>query len=174
MTARVPFAERGGRLRGVLDLATGCYPAFLFGGSLGSLLPAFHFHDVTREWLAPRLQFLADNGYRGVACDEIARLVIDGTRPAPRSVALVGASPRRGSVGRAILGNIRKANFRGEFGLVNQRYVAIDGVATTGSLSKLAFAPELVVITAPARAIPGLVDEAVARPACLSTFVKAS
>jgi hypothetical protein len=35
----------------------------------------------------------------------------------PRSVALVGASPRQGSVGRAILGNIRKARFKGEFGL---------------------------------------------------------
>ena len=88
MTARVPFAERGGRLRGVLDLATGCYPAFLFGGSLGSLLPAFHFHDVTREWLEPRLQFLADNGYRTMSCDEIAHVVIDGARLAPRSVAL--------------------------------------------------------------------------------------
>src|SRR5712671_3807419 len=88
MTARVPFAERGGRLRGVLDLATGCYPAFLFGGSLGSLLPAFHFHDVTREWLEPRLRFLLDNGYRTVGCDEIARLVIDRTSLAPRSVAL--------------------------------------------------------------------------------------
>jgi hypothetical protein len=88
MTARVPFAERGGRLRGVLDLATGCYPAFLFGGSLGSLLPAFHFHDVTREWLEPRLRFLVDNGYRTASCDEIARLVIDGAHPGARSVAL--------------------------------------------------------------------------------------
>jgi acetyltransferase len=79
---------------------------------------------------------------------------------APRSVALVGASPRPASVGRAILGNIRKASFRGELGLVNPRYAAIDGVATAGSLGKLAFAPELVVITAPAKAIPGLVDEA--------------
>jgi acetyltransferase len=78
----------------------------------------------------------------------------------PRSVALVGASPRQGSVGRAILGNIRKANFKGEFGLVNPRYPVIDGVATTGNLGKLAFAPELVVITAPAKAVPGLVDEA--------------
>ncbi len=88
MAARVPFAERGGRLRGVLDLATGCYPAFLFGGSLGDLLPAFHFHDVTRDWLEPRLQFLVDNGYRTVGCDEIARLVIDGVHPGPRPVAL--------------------------------------------------------------------------------------
>jgi hypothetical protein len=88
MTARVPFAERGGRLRGVLDLATGCYPAFLFGGSLGDLLPAFHFHDVTREWLEPRLQHLVENGYRTVTCDDIARLVVDGVRPGSRAVAL--------------------------------------------------------------------------------------
>jgi acetyltransferase len=78
----------------------------------------------------------------------------------PRSIALVGASPRTASVGRAILINIRKAGFNGEFGLVNPRYAAIDGVAAVGSLGQLAFAPELVVITAPARAVPGLIDEA--------------
>src|SRR4051794_165231 len=79
---------------------------------------------------------------------------------APHSVALVGASPRHGSVGRAILNNIRKAQFKGEFGLVNPRYHEIDGVATVGSIAKLAFAPELVVLTAPARTIPDLIDEA--------------
>ncbi|MEA2795864.1 MAG: acetyltransferase [Bradyrhizobium sp.] len=78
----------------------------------------------------------------------------------PRSVALVGASPRRTSVGRAILGNIGRANFKGQFGLVNTHYAEIEGVATVGSLGKLPFGPELVVITAPATAIPGLVDEA--------------
>ena len=88
MSARVPFAERGGRLRGLLDLATGCYPAFLFGGPLGDQVPAFHFHDVTRDALEPQLQYLADNGYRTVGSDEIARLVIDGVRPGPRAVAL--------------------------------------------------------------------------------------
>jgi len=88
MTARVPFAERGGAARGILDLVTGCYPAFLFGGSIGDQLPVFHFHDVTREWLEPRLLYLSANGYRTIATDEIARLVIDGVRPGPRSVAL--------------------------------------------------------------------------------------
>jgi hypothetical protein len=83
----VPFAERGGAVRGILDLATGCYPAFLFGGPIDAL-PVFHFHDVTRAWLEPRLQYLVDNGYRTVTCDEIARLVIDGVDPGPRSVAL--------------------------------------------------------------------------------------
>src|SRR4029077_10291756 len=78
----------------------------------------------------------------------------------PRSVALVGVSPRKGSVGRAILGNIHKSKFKGQFGLVNSHYSEIDGVATVSSLSKLPFAPELVVTTAPAAAVPGIIDEA--------------
>ncbi len=78
----------------------------------------------------------------------------------PRSVALLGASPRQGSVGRAIVGNICKAKFKGEFGLVNPNYSEIDGVAAVGSLEKLPFVPELIVITAPAAAIPDIIDRA--------------
>ena len=78
----------------------------------------------------------------------------------PRSLALIGASPRRGSVGRAILHNIQKAGFKGEFGLVNTHYADIDGIAAVGSLGRLPFVPELVVITAPAAAVAGLIDEA--------------
>src|SRR4051794_24319122 len=79
---------------------------------------------------------------------------------APHSVALVGASPRHGSVGRAILNNIRKAHFKGDFGVVNPRYPEIDGISTVRSIQKLTFAPELIVITAPAQSIAGLIDEA--------------
>ena len=92
---------------------------------------------------------------------------------APRSVALVGASPRQGSVGRAILDNIGKAKFTGDFGLVNPRYSEIDGVAAVGSLVKLPFVPELVVITAPAKSIPGLIDEAGRRGAAGAVIVSA-
>src|SRR5579859_3348818 len=79
---------------------------------------------------------------------------------APRSLALVGASPRKGSVGGAILRNIRDAKFTGQFGLVNTHYAEIDGVATVRSLSQLPFVPELVVITTPASAVAGLIEEA--------------
>jgi acetyltransferase len=91
----------------------------------------------------------------------------------PRSVALVGASPRQGSVGRAILGNIRKAKFKGDFGLVNPRYAEIDGVSAVESLAKLPFVPELVVITAPATAVAGLIDEAGKRGAAGALIVTA-
>jgi acetyltransferase len=79
---------------------------------------------------------------------------------APRSLALVGASPRQGSVGGSVLRNIRNAKFEGEFGLVNTHYAEIDGVATVGSLSQLPFVPELVVMTTPAVAVAGLIEEA--------------
>ena len=91
----------------------------------------------------------------------------------PRSVALVGASPRRGSVGGAILANIRKAGFKGEFGLVNPHYGEIDGIATVESLGKLAFAPELVVIATPPRTVVGLTDEAGRRGAAGAVIVSA-
>jgi acetyltransferase len=78
----------------------------------------------------------------------------------PRSIALIGASPRRGSVGRAVLENIRKAHFAGEFGLVNSHHSEIGGVAAVSRLEQLPFVPELVVITAPAVSIPDLIEQA--------------
>lgn len=88
MAARIPFTEGKSPWRGVLDLATGCYPSFLFGGSLGRWLPVFHFHEVTPAYLEPYLARLAGNGYRTVTSEAIARLVRDGRHPGPRSVAL--------------------------------------------------------------------------------------
>ena len=88
MAARIPFTESKNPWRGVLDLATGCYPAFLFGRSLGRWLPVFHFHEVTPDRFEPYLAYLAENGYRTVTSDAIARYVRDGVHPGPNSVAL--------------------------------------------------------------------------------------
>src|SRR2546428_7973950 len=96
MTPRAPFAERGGALRGLVDLATGCYPSFVFGGSLGGVLPVFHFHDVTREWLQARLQDLVRTGYRTVPCYGRSRSVMHATSPRPP------AGPRTSDDGPAI------------------------------------------------------------------------
>ncbi len=88
VATRAPFAERGGPVRGALDLATGRYPAFLFGSGVGRALPVFHLHEATPAVLESRLAYLAENGYRTVTADAIARLVRDGVRPGPRTVAL--------------------------------------------------------------------------------------
>lgn len=83
----VPFGERGGRLRGGLDLVAGRYPRFVFGGSIGRLLPVFHFHDESHADLESRLQYLAHNRYRTVNADEIAAFIGGGRLP-ERAVAL--------------------------------------------------------------------------------------
>lgn len=88
VATRAPFAERGGPVRGALDLATGRYPAFLFGSGVGRALPVFHLHEASPAVLESRLAYLAENGYRTVTADAIARLVRDGVRPGPRAVAL--------------------------------------------------------------------------------------
>ena len=87
-TAHVPFAERGGPLRGLVDLATCRYPAFIFGGPVGRLLPVFHLHEVTLARLEPKLRYLAEHGYRTVTSDAIDRFVRDGVHPGRRTVAL--------------------------------------------------------------------------------------
>jgi len=83
-----PFSERGGTVRGGLDLISGRFPAFVFGGSVGAFLPVFHFHDVTRDDLEPKLRHLADNGYRSVTSAEITRYARGELKLPNRSVAL--------------------------------------------------------------------------------------
>ncbi len=88
MSGRIPFSERNTPWRGGLDLVTGCYPAFLFGGSLGRWLPVFHFHEATVAGLEPYLLYLVENGYHTVTSEAIAAYVRRGLHPGSKSVAL--------------------------------------------------------------------------------------
>jgi Polysaccharide deacetylase len=71
-----------------MDLAAGHYPGFLFGMSVGDLLPVFHFHQATVDALEPAFRHLAENGYRTVVSEDLARLVRQGQHPGPRTVML--------------------------------------------------------------------------------------
>ena len=75
----------------------------------------------------------------------------------PKSVAIVGGSPRERSAGRAVVRNLRAAGFPGQIGWVSPRYPKIDGVRTVRRLTDLGWVPELVVITTPARMVPRVV-----------------
>ena len=46
----------------------------------------------------------------------------------PRSVALIGATPRPDSVGGVVARNLRRAGFAGELMLVNPHHQTIDGL----------------------------------------------
>ncbi len=85
---KIPFQERKTKLRGVLDIITGCYPSFLFGGRLGGILPVFHFHDVTREYLEPYLKYLSENGYKTVASKEMGEYIRNGVSVGDKTVVL--------------------------------------------------------------------------------------
>ncbi len=92
---------------------------------------------------------------------------------APRSVALVGASPKSGSVGRAILENLYSAGFQGLIWAVNPKYADIDGVQTHASLAALPEAPDLVILVTPPATIPALIDEAAACGAAAAIVISA-
>jgi acetyltransferase len=80
----------------------------------------------------------------------------------PKSVALVGASEREGSVGRTVMWNLLSSPFGGTIYPVNQKRSNILGVRTYPSLADLPERPDVVVITTPATTVPGILREAVA------------
>ena len=55
----------------------------------------------------------------------------------PRSVAVVGASPRETSPGRAVLRNLRSAGFQGSISLVNPHYGEIEGIKAVKTIQEL-------------------------------------
>lgn len=81
----------------------------------------------------------------------------------PRSVALIGASPRAGSVGNTIARNLLAGGFKGPIYLVNPKYSSIDGHPCHASIGALPDAPDVAVIATPPATVPGVVGELAAR-----------
>jgi len=79
---------------------------------------------------------------------------------APRRVAIVGGSPRGSSLGAAILQNVTEGGFAGEVALINPWHREIGGRKTYPELKALSFVPDLIVVTAPASAIPDIIASA--------------
>src|SRR5262245_5066629 len=78
---------------------------------------------------------------------------------APRSVAVVGASPRATSAGRAVIANLKAAGFAGALDVVNPRHPELEGMGSVPSFAGLPQAPDLAVIAVPADRVPGVVAE---------------
>lgn len=91
----------------------------------------------------------------------------------PRSIAILGASPRPGSLGQAVLRNLREADFKGSIGLVNPRYSEIDGQSCVARISELPEAPDLAVVVAPKESVTQLVEEAAAFGAATAVVITA-
>jgi acyl-CoA synthetase (NDP forming)/GNAT superfamily N-acetyltransferase len=74
----------------------------------------------------------------------------------PASVAVVGASRHRGTVGRAILRNIVTGGFAGNVYAVNPHAHSMEGVPCLTSVDKLPESVDLAVIAVPAAAVPAV------------------
>jgi acetyltransferase len=92
---------------------------------------------------------------------------------APRSVAVVGASPRKTSTGRAVLENLRQAGFPGTIHLVNPRYDAIEGVRAFKSYDALPEVPDVVAIAVPPAAVPDAVAAAARKGTAVGIIITA-
>ena len=72
---------------------------------------------------------------------------------APRSVAVIGASRRRGTVGRSVLDNIRNGGYRGSLYAVNPNARQVSGIPCFPSVASLPETPDLAVVAVPPRAV---------------------
>jgi len=79
----------------------------------------------------------------------------------PKSVALIGASERPGSVGRTVLWNLLSTPFGGTVYPVNPKRDSILGIRAYKDIKSIPEPVDLIVVTTPAPSVPGLVQEAV-------------
>jgi acetyltransferase len=77
---------------------------------------------------------------------------------APRSVALVGASAREGSIGAVLAANLLNSGFRGTIWPVNPKHKEIVGRRTFPDVADLPETPDLAVICTPPDVVPGIID----------------
>ncbi len=79
----------------------------------------------------------------------------------PRSVAVIGASERAGSVGRSVLWNLLSSPFGGTVFPVNSKRSNVLGIKAYPSVRDLPEKVDLVVVTTPADTVPGIIQESV-------------
>jgi acetyltransferase len=77
----------------------------------------------------------------------------------PRSVALIGATERTGSVGRTVLENLQHAGFGAPIYPINPKYKTLAGLKAYPSIQALPLTPDLAIIATPAETVPELVTE---------------
>lgn len=79
----------------------------------------------------------------------------------PRSVAVVGASPK-GGYGLTTLRNMRGVGFEGRLYAVHPRLDEVDGVPAAPTLGDLPDVPDAIAVAVPAASVPGVLTDAAA------------
>lgn len=81
----------------------------------------------------------------------------------PRSVAVIGASRRRGKIGSEVLANLLAAGFNGTLSVVHPAAQQIQGVTAYRSVTAIPGPVDLAIITVPAIDVPQVVDDCIAK-----------
>ena len=110
---------------------------------------------VSPESLQPDAQALSPDG------QETGRGSLDAVFR-PRSVAVIGATDREGSVGRTTLANLASLSFRGKIYAVNPRHAQVLGHPCYASIEKIPELIDLAVIVTPAATVPDVIRECIA------------
>lgn len=78
---------------------------------------------------------------------------------APRSIAVVGASPRDDAVGGRVFLNLIEAGYMGELFAVNPKYTEVRDRTCVASVEKIGKVVDLAVIAVPAASVPDVVRQ---------------
>jgi acyl-CoA synthetase (NDP forming)/GNAT superfamily N-acetyltransferase len=76
----------------------------------------------------------------------------------PASVVVVGAGARTGSVGGAVLANLRRGGYPGRLAAVHPSAAEVRGVPAYRTVPEVPFAPELAVVAVPRDQLAGVID----------------
>lgn len=77
----------------------------------------------------------------------------------PRSVAFIGASAERGTVGHTVMLNLLQGGFAGDIWLVNPNYEELEGRRCYPDVHSLPDVPDLAVLATPPATIPSLLKD---------------
>jgi acetate---CoA ligase (ADP-forming) len=77
----------------------------------------------------------------------------------PRTVAMVGASRKPGSVGSALLRNLRAAGFRGPIHAIHPSATELEGLAVHRSIAEIGTPVDLAVVAVPAEATEAVIED---------------
>ncbi|OCR00873.1 acetyl CoA synthetase subunit alpha [Oscillatoriales cyanobacterium USR001] len=80
----------------------------------------------------------------------------------PKTVAVIGATEKEGSVGRTILSNLIASPFGGTVFPVNPKRPNVLGIKAYSSIAAVPDPVDLAIVVTPAKTVPGIVSECVA------------
>src|ERR1700732_1058261 len=80
---------------------------------------------------------------------------------APKSVAVIGATDREGSVGRTVLANLQNGKFPGNVYPVNSHRAEVLGLPCYANVGAIPEKVDLAVVVTPAPTVPAVIQECV-------------